>query len=184
MNTERLSAQETWQVFEKEHQLEQRVYDLSIEALRLIKEGLDGQAISAFAFCADSYYGDLDLSYNVYDGETDGDVLKGNYRYPPEWTHEVDDRLEALVEERFRQIVGDKIFQLQEQENSEEFSKAFSEAYLNSFRRVMDRLDRNGAFSKLNTTDNLWLLVTEVDSDSVEEVRKLKEVRTFMVKSI
>ena len=184
MNDQSLSGEQTWQEFEKASQLEQRVYDLALKALVLIKERLGDEKICAFAFCADSYYGDLTLSYHVYDGSLDGNDLKENYIYPPDWSHEIDERLEQLVEAEFRQVIGEKIYQLQEQENTDEFSDDFAEGYLNSLRKVMAKLEKEGAFSRLNTTENLWLVVTEIDADTREEDRKLNEMRSLMVKSI
>jgi hypothetical protein len=184
MNQQTLSGVKEWQDFERQYQLEQRVYDLTLKALLQLKESLGEQKICAFAFCADAYYGDLTLSYHIYDGELDGDDLKQRDYYPPDWSNEVDDNLEAIVENDFRQIIGDSLYQRQEQQQDEAVLSDFAEGYLNSLRNVMARLEKDGIFSTVNTTDNLWLVVTEIDADAQEEDRKLNEVRSLMVKSI
>lgn len=184
MNSENLLGEQKWRELEREYQMEQRVYDMTLKALKVIKYKLGDIPICAFAFCADGYFGDLTLAYHIYDGEVDGDVLKENYRYPSEWSHEMDSQLEELVDIEFRNIIGDRIYQLQEQSVAEGLGDNIAEAYLNSLRRVMKRLEDDKAFDAVSTSQNLWLVVTEVDSDTKEEAHKLREVRSLTVKSI
>ena len=99
--------------------------------------------------------------------------------YPPDWEYEaIEDHIKdigelwkavyAPVEEKYREITSSS-----GNDELEEFSNGF----LTSLRKVMVRLEKQGALQKLSGGKPVWTLVTEIDADTEEEEQLLEEER-------
>lgn len=177
-------GQQEWQAIEQDYQLEERIYQLTLKAIDCLKGKLAPHSVCAFALSGDSYYGDLHLAYHLYSEEDCDKDLKTAYRYPADWSNNQDEDLDKLIETEFRDLIGDKIYQLQQQNSEAQFYHDFANSYLDSLRNVAKRLEDENAFSPLVVTENFWLVVIDDDADAKGEARKLNQVRSLTVKSI
>jgi|GEM_PF-6668091 len=177
-------GQQEWQAIEQEYQVEERIYQLALKVIACLKDKLAPHTLCAFAFCADGAYGDLDFAYHLYSKEDEEKDLKTAYRYPTDWSNSQDEDLDKLIETEFRQVIGDRVYQLQELNNDAQFYHDLAVSYLDSLRKVAKRLEDEEVFLPLAITENFWLVITDSDADARGEARKLNQIRSLTVKSI
>lgn len=164
-----------WNVFKEETNFEEIIFDLTKRSIAIVLESdLEEKSFSAFAFNCSSYHGDISLSFGVNPGYED--KRKRARLYPPDWEYEV---MECSIKE-----IGD-LWEAQYipiQSKHQEFTEShedienFCEGFLNSLRKVMVRLEKQGVIKKLNQ-ESVWTLVTEIDADTGEEEQLLEKAR-------
>ncbi len=164
-----------WTEFEKEHDFENTVFDLTNQSLDLLSlSEFKNETFSAFAFNCVSSGGSISLSF-----DTDPNNKKEEL-YPPDWSNEVmESDIPAIgqlwgtkykdIESAFSELTNDT--------EDYDFIDEFENGYLNSLRKVMVRLENSKAFDKIKTTKKFWTLVTQVDADTDEEEKLLNKVR-------
>jgi hypothetical protein len=165
-----------WTEFEKKHDFENIVFDLTNQSLDLLsKSEFADKTFQAFAFNCGGY-GSIALSF---DTDIEVDLRKNEY-YPPDWTNEVMEsdvpEIGKLWKDKYGaiELAFDEIV---ENTDDYDFIDEFESGYLHSLRKVMVRLENNKAFDKIKTTKKFWTLVTQVDADTDEEEKLLNIVR-------
>ena len=171
---------QTWQQYETEHQIENRLYGLCSRAVEIMTSEAGDAQINGIALNVHSYYGTCFLSYNAAEEPQSGQSLRSDGIEPPDWSDEINDAVYQVFKENYeephRYAIHNIMEKLSVQPDDAAFA-AFGDGFLHSCRRVMARLYHDGVFARYpNIATDCLLLVTEIDADTEEEQRLLAEV--------
>jgi hypothetical protein len=166
-----------WTEFQQKTDFENTVFNLTKKSLEILgnSEDFKDKEFGAFAFNCASSAGNISLSF-----DTDTSVnLKEEGLYPPDWTNEVIECDVAEIGKLWEQTYSpiQKEFEVITDTDDYDFIDEFEEAYLNSLRGCLVRLENENAFSVIKTKPNFWTLVTQIDADTDEEEEKLEQVK-------
>ncbi len=166
-----------WNEFEKKYEFENVVFELTKKSLIILGQSKKFNKIKfgAFAFnCQNG--GSISLSF---DADTKVDLRKEGY-YPPDWTNEVMEsdlpEIGLLWEEKYKPI-EESFSKIIDETDDYDFIDLFVEDFLNSLRKIMIKLENQQEFNNINTTNNFWTLVTQVDADTDNEEELLENLR-------
>ena len=165
----------TWNEFQTLHRVEQHVFDLTCQSLKLIAQSpLKNETFRAFAFNVSAFGGHITLSLSTQ-AECRAEKL-----YPPDWDYEVIDSNLPAINTLWRTGYGNVQAAHEAQMDTfedDDAIDAFEAGFMHSLRRAMVRLENSGGLSLVTGGAVCWTLVTQIDADTDDEERLLALVR-------
>ena len=164
-----------WPMFEKTHDFENTVFDLTCRSLDLLAaSAYKDETFTGFAF--NVTLPGVSLSF-----DTAADNQERDDYYPPDWPYECMEYEVEAIGQLWESGYGDIRCALEALiDNTDEDADldALEAGFMHSMRKVMLRLETERAFERIQTGARLWKLVTQVDADTDAEEASLDALRS------